>query len=405
MQPEAEEIENNIEKGEFTELKIDEDELLSELTEIIKILLDKTQWFKNVKIKNKKEEKKRFKELRDSQEKFKPHFEFEEYQYDKNQIFDLINQCREATDKIALTHLQKHDAKELTPEDLREFFKQILKEIELYVKLSANVEDEESWRKYSEEIWPMINQKRAEKSMEKLQNIQKTELEKNMGAEEVAEMFREELNRLGMDYKVETRDVGGCLNIPEEKTVVVAKGEKGDTRKYSREEAKMLTMHELFHAIRAYNGYKAGKKSGFPEILGLHTPFYDRAEEGGALYRETTTQTMYQNKEFDYHLRLNAAYKIAQTDNYQQEFQKTVEELIELGGSVDRSFYLVARNREALRHHIYQAGRNDWKNIENKDKMLVGKLNQKWADKFQKETGGMIQKPEITAKQIFNYQP
>jgi len=290
----------------------------------------------------------------------------------------------------------------MTADDLKKFFRDILEELELYVKLASNIEDEDSWKSYSESIWPMTNQETVEESKKQLLEIKTADLKKNVSPEELKQMFEEELDRISMDYSVEVRETGGCFNIPEEKTVVVAAGEDGE-RMFSESEAQMLTMHEIFHAIRAYNGFKAGEKTGFPDIIGLHTPFYDRSEEGGALYREEETGTTYPEKEFDYHLRLIAAYKVSETDNFEEEFHEVCRELIDLGATPRRSFELVARNREALRHHIYQAGRTDWKEIENKNMMLIGKLNEEWAEKFQGEIGGMIQEPEITADQIFNF--
>jgi len=37
---------------------------------------------------------------------------------------------------------------------------------------------------------------------------------------------KKELERIGIDYNVEIRDVPGCFNIPEEQTVVIARGKK-----------------------------------------------------------------------------------------------------------------------------------------------------------------------------------
>jgi hypothetical protein len=378
-----------------------EEEIIEELTETVRELLDRTAWYKNIKIQNKAEERKQFKQARENGENFRPNFRFREYE-DTEETLREINQCIEATEKIEQRHLERYGAEELTAEELQEFFKEIFEEIKLYVKLAADIEDEESWRKYSEKLWPMTDEERVETSREKVLGLETEELKETVSPEELAEMFREEVDRLGMEYDVEVRQVGGCFNIPEERTVVVAEGENGE-RKFSRKETRMLTMHELFHVVRAYNGFKAGEKTGFPEILGLHTPFYDRAEEGGALYREEQTDTAYGNKEFDYRLRLIAAYEVYRSDNFVEDFQDIVEKLIDLGGSVDRSFYLVARNREALRHHIYQAGRDDWRGIPEKEKMLIGKVNEEWADRFQKEIGGMIQEPEIGPEKLFDF--
>jgi len=402
MRSEINRIEDKIENEEKVEAKISRKRPVKDLSELLRLLLDKTQWFKNIKITNKKEQLNEFKKKHERDERYIPDFEFKDYPYNEKVLTELIEDLKDECSKITSKHLENYEAKNMTADDLKKFFRDILEELELYVKLASNIEDEDSWKSYSESIWPMTNQETVEESKKQLLEIKTADLKKNVSPEELKQMFEEELDRISMDYSVEVRETGGCFNIPEEKTVVVAAGEDGE-RMFSESEAQMLTMHEIFHAIRAYNGFKAGEKTGFPDIIGLHTPFYDRSEEGGALYREEKTGIAYSEKEFDYHLRLIAAYKLSETDEFQEEFHKVCKELIDLGATPRRSFELVARNREALRHHIYQAGRRDWREIENKNMMLVGKLNEKWAERFQEEIGGMIQKPEITAEQIFDF--
>jgi hypothetical protein len=389
---------------EDTTLEINEEKRIEDLTETVKSLTDKASWIKNVQITNKKEERERFKEARTSNENFEPDFNHRKLEKPEP-VLNLLEQAKNASEEINTKDLDKYDAKEITAEDLQEFFTDIFRELELYTRLSAEIEDEESWREYSESIWPMIDRETYENSLDKLREInsQESELEENLTSEELKEMFEDEVERLGMEYSVEIRNVGGCFNIPEEETVVVADGSEEEKRKYSRKEAEMLTKHELFHAVRAYNGYKAGEDSGFPPILGIHTPFYDQTEEGGALYREKKTGTNYTEKDFDYHLRLVAAYKIAQSDNYIQDFQEIVEELIDLGGSIDRSFYLVARNREALRHHIYLNGVREWEDKDNLSSLMIGKVNSEYAETFRREVeaGGMLKDPEVSAEKVF----
>lgn len=387
-----------------TELKIDEENIIEELTEAVKSLTDKASWIKSIQIKNKKEEKERFKEARDKEEKFKPDFRYGKLE-NPQPVLKMIEQAKKASKNIESEDMKKYSAEEITPEELQDFFTDIFRELELYTHLSADIENEDAWRKYSEQIWPMIDEKTCEKSIEKLKRLKDKEnsTDEILTSNELKQMFEEEVERLEMDYKVEVRDVGGCFNIPEEKTVVVADGNSDEKRKYSKKEAEMLTKHEIFHAVRAYNGYKAGEESGFPPILGIHTPFYDQTEEGGALYREKRTDTNYSDKDFDYHLRLVAAYKIAESDDYREEFQDIVEELIDLGAGIDRSFYLVARNREALRHHIYLNGVDEWSDREDLSDLMIGKINSEYADLFSKEVEaeGMLKKPEVSAKKVF----
>ncbi|MFB6115431.1 MAG: tyrosine/phenylalanine carboxypeptidase domain-containing protein, partial [Candidatus Nanohalobium sp.] len=344
-------------------------------------------------------------EARKKDEDFKPDFEFKDFPYSEQKILNVLDHCIEASKEITEENLEKYGAEKISASEMRSFFSGLFQEMQLYVKLSANVEDEQAWRSYSEEIWPLPKEETVENSREKVREMENQELEKNVTPEELAEMFRDELDRLEVDYDVEIRDVGGCYNIPEERTVVVSSGD-GEKRMYSRPEAEMLTMHEIFHAMRAYNGFTAGRESGFPDILGIHTPFYDQTEEGGAIFREHATNTSFEDKEFDYHLRLIAAVELAKSDNYREDFQRTMEKLIDLGGSVERSFYLVARNREALRHHIYQTGYyEEWKDRDEKWPLLIGKINSKWAEKFREEVeaDGMFERPEVGEEKLFDF--
>ena len=404
MKTKVQELEN-FDELEQPELSFEQEKLIEELSEAGKILIDKASWIKNIKIENKISQRERFKEKRDKEENFRPDFKYQEFPHDEEKLLNVLDQCIKASEEISEEHLEKFDAEKISAEEMQEFFTEIFEEMRLYVKLGANIESEEDWRKYSQKIWPLPEEETVENSREKVRGLETENLEKNVSPEELAEMFKEELERLGVEYDVEIRDSGGCYNIPEERTVVVARGDE-EKRMYSRPEAEMLTMHELFHAMRALNGFEAGRESGFPEILGLQTPFYDQTEEGGALFREEATDTRYGDKSFDYHLRLIAAVEIAQSENYREDFERIVEKLIDLGGTVDRSFYLVARNREALRHHIYQAGfYEEWESREEKWPLLIGKVNIEWAEKFRKEVeaDGMFERPLVSEEELFDF--
>ncbi len=393
----------NTELTAETELEIDNENTIEELTETVKQLTDKASWVKNIEITNKEEERERFKEARRENRDFTPDFNFRKLE-EPGPVLEMIEDAKEATQSIDKAEMYEYGAEEVTAEEMREFFEDIFTELELYTRLSSEIEDQNSWRKYSEDIWPMVDEEAYRKSLEKLQELEREEEEeeKNLDSEDLKQMFEEEIERLEMDYSAEIRQVGGCFNIPEEKKVVVADG-NSEKRMYSRQEAEMLTKHELFHALRAHNGYRAGRESGFPPILGIHTPFYDETEEGGALYRERKTGTNYSQKDFDYHLRLVAAYKIAQSDDYRKDFQNIVEELIELGGTVDRSFYLVARNREALRHHIYLNGIKEWEERDEVWPLLIGKITSEYAEMFRKEveSDGMLEGPDVGPDKVF----
>ncbi len=392
--------EKTFELREIVEIR--DDNTVEDLFNAVKILKDKASWTKNVEIVNKKEEREKFLEAREKEEDFEPEFEFAELPYEKKTFVKLIDVLQGETQKITESTLRKYGAEEITVLELREFFEEIFEELKLYVELAAEIEDRKRWKDKCEKLWPMIEEEAAEKSKQRLEELNpEGEEEKNMTAEDLKEMWEDELERIDVDYNVEVREVGGCFNIPEEETVVVAKGNE-EERFYSESEAKILTMHELFHVVRGYNGKKACEKSGFPPVLAVHTPFYDQTEEGGAIYREHATDVITENKEFDYHLRLLAAHWTAED----VELQEIVERLIELGGTPERSFYLAARNREVLRHHIYYTGyREDWKDREDLETLLVGKLNPQWAEvwKEEAEADGMIGKPEVGKEELFGY--
>ncbi len=393
MKPENHEIKEKIAFKELN-LEFSEENIFEELYEIIEVLTGEANWNTNIHIKNREEQKKAFQEAKGKGEKWDPDFQFEETGKDFKALRSNIEQCIEASENISEENMRDAGFERLEPEDLQKFFRESFEELKLYVELAENVEDFDRWRDISEKIWPMISEEEYQSSLEKIKALENEENEKVLDAEDLREMFEEEIERLGFDYNVEIREVSGCYNSPEERTVVVARGEESE-RFYSKEEAEMLTKHEIFHVVRGINGRNISDK--FPEILGIHSPFYDQTEEGGAVYRERKTRRNYEAKDFDYHLRLIAAYKLSRGE----AFHDIVEDLIDLGASLERSFYLVVRNREALRHHIYLSGIKDWE--EGKiEKLLIGKLNSEWAEKFWKEVeNGSFNKPKIDAEALF----
>lgn len=387
------EIRDKITREEI-ELEFKDDQIFEELFQMIRILTRETSWNKNISIVNLEEEKRKFQKAREKEENWDPNFEFKHEVNNYQALKKNIDQCIKASERISSKNLKDSGFEVLEAEVLQEFFKESFREMNLYVKLAENIEDREAWREISEEIWPMVSKDKYENSLEKVQTLENNEKEKELDAEDVKRMFEREIERLGFDYNVEIRKVKGCHNIPDERTLVVARGVE-EERLYSEEEAEMLTKHEVFHVVRGINGRNISEK--FPQVLGVHSPFYDQTEEGGAVFREQKTGTNYEAKDFDYHLRLIAAFKLSQGE----AFQDVVESLIELGGSLDRSFYLVARNRQALRHHIYLSGVNDWKR-KDLEKLLIGKLNSEWAEVFWKEVKkGSFNRPKITSEVLF----
>lgn len=383
---------------ESLELQFDDEKLVEQLFLMTEILSQKCSWGRNIRIVNKSDEREKIKALIGNESDFEPDFKFKTSSHDPKLLFESIEQCRSASERIGPENIKDTGFKVIKVSDVKKFFAELFDELELYIKLAHHIEDENKWQTYSEKIWSKPSKKEFKESLDALEDLQPEEEEKDLGPEKLAEMFEEELEKLGVEYTVEIRNVGGCHNIPEEETVVVARGSDGK-RMYSKKEAKLLTKHEIFHVVRGINGRKFSDKFGF---LGVHTPFYDKTEEGGAVLRERETGTNYEAKDFDYHLRRVAAYRLAETDNFRRDFQDILEELIDLGGSFDRSFYLLTRNREALRHHIYLSGMNEWTE-EEREKLLIGKVNPKWAEKFWKEAdqNPEFNKPFIGPKKLF----
>lgn len=407
-----EETERHLEellKKDFTELKtpvpelveIEQENVLDQLFNAVAIFTDKASFIKNIKITNKPEQRKEFLKTREEDKEFEPEFEFKEFPYNEKTFVmfldALIGECEKINEEI----LHQRNAKKIDIEEFREIWEETFEELKLYVKLAANIENQKKWQEISQKIWPMAPEHVVEETRARLEDGFKTpEEEKNLQAEDLKPMWEEELERLGIDYTVEIRNVSGCFNIPEEQTVVIAKGEE-EERFYSQEQAEMLTKHELFHVVRGYNGRKVCEKADLPPILGVHTPFYDQTEEGGALYREKTTEIAYPDQWKDYHVRFMAAYYLSSGI----EFQEAAEKLIELGAEPERAFNLLARNREVLRHHIYLNGYHNWKDLEELWPLLLGKIDQELAEilKQEVEAEGMFEKPPVTEEQLFEF--
>lgn len=385
-------------------VELEQENIVEQLYNAVLVLLKFSSPVKNIRIKNKLEQKQVFLDAYENEEEFEPEFEFQEFPYNEETFVLFIDILTGECEKINRSTLRNYGAEEIGVGEFQEFWEQIFEELKLYVKLAANIENEKKWREISMELWPMASEKVVDEVKQRLEDrFNSSEEEKELEAKHLKDMWINELERLGVDYNVEVRDVAGCFNIPEEQTVVVARGYE-EERLYSRKEAEMLTMHELFHVIRGYNGRKACEKSGLPPILGVHTPFYDQTEEGGALYREKATGTDYPEQWKDYHLRFMAAYYLSEGI----EFTEVVEKLIESGAEPGRAFELVARNREVLRHHIYLGGYYRWEDADEEtiESLLAGKLNPHYAEIFREEVeaDGMVQKPEIGVEELFEFE-
>jgi hypothetical protein len=383
---------------------LDEENILEELYIASLVLKDKFSWTKNLSITNKIEELQRFKESWENDETYQPSFNFSDFEYFEENCIKLLDLLIDECQKIDRKTVKEYNFQELTVEDLRNLYRGIFEELKLYVQVSANLDDRQEWKKNCLKIWPM-NDRAVMKSKRRLSrlDVDNRESEKNLQADDLKSMWENELSRMGVDYDIQIRDVDGCFNIPEEQRVIVARGSE-EERFYSREEAKMLTMHELFHVTRGYNGMKLGQENGFPPILGVHTPFYDATEEGGAVYREFETDVITPRKEKDYYLRALAAFYTYQD----HKFSDIVQKLVENGARLRRAFALAARNREILRHHIYIGGYyQDWESNTDRRHLVNAKVNRDWARKIQRELqaeGSGFSQPPVTAEQLFDYQ-
>lgn len=396
-------------KKDFNELEtpvpelveIEQEEVLDQLFNAVEIFTDKASFIKNIKIKNKPEQRKKFLEAREEDESFEPEFEFKDFPYDEKTFVMFLDVLIGECEKISEEILKQRNAKEIDIEEFREIWEETFEELKLYVKLSGNIETRKKWLNISQQIWPMAPENVMEDVRSRLEEgFEPINEDENLRAEDLKPMWEEELERLGIEYKVEIRNVPGCFNIPEEQTVVIASGEEKE-REYSQSQAEMLTMHEIFHVVRGYNGRKVCEEANLPPILGVHTPFYDQTEEGGALYREKVTETAYPEQWKDYHVRFMAAYYLSKGI----DFQEAGEKLIELGAAPERAFDLLARNREALRHHIYINGYQGWKDLDEKWSLLLGKIDHSLAKilKEEVETDGMLSKPPVTGEKLFNF--
>lgn len=396
-------------KKDFEELKtpvpelveIKNENVLDQLFNAVEILTDKASFIKNIKITNKPKQRERFLEAREKNQNFEPEFEFKEFPYCEKTFVMLLDVLIGECEKISEEILEQRDAKTIDIEEFREIWQETFEELKLHVKLAANIEDRDKWLSNSQKIWPMAPERVMEDTRSRLEKGFEVEnLDKNLSAEDLKPMWEEELERLGIDYEVEIRNVPGCFNIPEEQKVIIAKGEE-EERFYSKKQAEMLTMHELFHVVRGYNGRKVCQEADLPPILGVHTPFYDQTEEGGALYREKLTGAAYPDQWKDYHLRFMAAYYLSR----QFDFQEAAEKLIDLGGEPKRAFDLLMRNREALRHHIYLNGYQKWKDLDEIWPVLLGKIDHELANILKKEVkaDGMIGKPPVTEEDLFGF--
>lgn len=388
---------------DMDELDIRDDKPLVDLNNAVVVLKDIVSWTKNMEMTNKAQEASKFQEAWKNDKKYDPSFEYSSPDVNPRTAIKFLSGLNRECTRIDKITLKELGAEKLEVEDIRNLFRGTFEEYKLYIKIAATLENTDSWRSNCLKLWPM-NEESALNSKKKLVNndFQTEDEEKTLNAAEIKQMWTRELERMGVDYRVKTRNVSGCFNIPEEQTVVVASG-RDEERLYSRSEARMLTVHELFHVVRSYNGREVAEESGFPPILGIHTPFYDKTEEGGAVYREIKTDVMTSAKKKDYHLRNMAAYYTKQG----LEFPVIVNKLVKLGAKPTRAFGLAARNREVLRHHIYLEGyQQDWKNQDELWPLLMGKINAEWANKLKKEVeaeDGMLERPPVMPEDLFNH--
>lgn len=395
-----EKLRKYLKDGKDIEPVIDEDNPLHSLSKAFKTCFEIGKWMENLEMANREQIKQ--KALKEGVKGFQPDYRFKDPFYNEQSFLELIDRLQGLVKGVDDSDLEPFGPKALTAGDIRELLDQNFEELRNDIKICSNAENREIWIENSLQKWPMVSESTFRNSRKKLETWdEKKNDSKQISFGQIEKMWRKDLNNLGMNYEVERRRVKVCHNLPEKKKLVIAEGLEGE-RKYTLKEAERLTSHEIFHAVRAFNGFEAGSKSGFPEILGLHTPYYSKTEEGGAVYRERRQGTIYPEKEFDYHLMLVSSYLTS--EGY--TFEEVVNELQSLGGTQERSIHLAARSREALRLHIYQGGYyEDWKGLsdEEADKLMIGKVNMKWGHNLYREAenNGMLDRPKISAEEVF----
>lgn len=392
-------VKKKLRNEEDFEFELEQENILENLFHAVLVCKKEFNW-SNAGIKNKEKQLLDFKKAWNNDREFQPDFEFSSPKYSLDSAISFLETLEGSVQKIDRETVSNLELETLNREDLRNLFRGIFEEYRLYLRLHNDLKNKSQWQNRCTDIWH-FDKKTARYANKQLRtrDFKDDEGEKDLSAKKLSDMMEDEIKRLGMkDYEVEISNVDGCHNVPEQRKLVVAAGRNRE-RKYSYSEAQMLTVHEVFHAVRCYNGYETTKDTDIPPILGLHTPFYDQAEEGGAVFREFETGKIWDWKEKDYYLRTIAASCL----NKGLTFEKSVEKLLDLGASLSRAYGLLARNREILRHQIYLAGYLDWKTIDNMDRMMVGKVNQKWSKKIWREVqrGNQLNEPEISSKEVF----
>ena len=396
-----EKLRNYLKESEEIKPVINEENALESATDAFKTCFEIGKWMDNLEMSNREKIKK--KALKEGVKGYQPDYRFKDPFYHEETFLDLINKIQKSLRDLEEQDLEVYRPKSLDIENIKRLFIENFEELKNDIRICSNGENQEIWLENSLEKWPMVSKATFRNSIKTLEDWEEEKNQSDsISFEQIGKMWRKDLEKLGMKYEVERRKVKVCHNLPEQKKLVIAEGENGE-RQYTEKEAARLTSHEIFHAVRAYNGFETGSKSGFPEIIGLHTPYYSKTEEGGAVYREHRQGTIYPEKEFDYHLMLVASYLTSKGEM----FEEIVKELQSLGATKERSIHLAARSREALRLHIYQGGYyEEWKGLSDQDadKLMIGKVNAEWGQKLYREAenNGMLEKPKIDAETVLN---
>lgn len=395
-----EKLRNYLKESEEIKPVIDQEKALVSVTEAFKTCFEIGKWMENLEMSNREKIKK--KALKAGVKGYQPDYRFKDPFYHEETFLDLINKIQESIRDLEEQDLEVYRPESLDIEDIKRLFIENFEELKNDIRICSNGGKREIWLENSLEKWPMVSKATFRNSKKTLTDWEKEKTKSDgISFEQIEKIWRKDLEKLGMEYGVERRKVKVCHNLPEQKKLVIAEGKNGG-RQYTEKEAARLTSHEIFHAVRAYNGFETGSKSSFPEIIGLHTPYYSKTEEGGAVYREHRQGTIYPEKEFDYHLMLVASYLTSKGEL----FEEVVKELQSLGATKERSIHLAARSREALRLHIYQGGYyEEWKDLSDQDadKLMIGKVNEEWGQKLYREAenDGMLEKPKISAEKVF----
>lgn len=321
--------------------------------------------------------------------------EFEIPDYNFSNLRYMLKHLKMVANTLTEREIREYSLEEIGSRELGKIFANIIEEQLLRVELMESVEDRGEWLELCNKIWTPPEKdlvEKAEKNVDELSSEKDGEI---VPVEKVKELCVEEIENLGFDWDVEIQEVVGSHNVPEKQKLIISSGRNGE-RVYTRDEARIIAVHEVFHAARAFNGYRTVEGTGLPPVTGFSTGFYDETEEGGAVLREQEADVGKEWKQKDYYLRIIAVRSLIDG----KTVLETGKELEKYGATERRGFELAVRNRQILRHQIYLSGQKDWENTG--EELMTGKVNPDIAEIIWREVeDGNFNEPQVSHEQIF----